>query len=71
MVHAGLKEKLGKRGLILDAFEKKHVLLFTNVPTKKAVSPDTFRWSSWTPFVFLNDEYAGTANAQSGRRKAR
>ena len=51
-VHAGLKRELGKRGLILDAFDEKHVLLFTNVPTEEAVSPKTFCWSSWTPFVF-------------------
>ena len=83
MVHAGLKEGLGKLSLSLDAFKKKHVLLFTNVPTDAieldgsvesprkalaAVSPDTFRWSSWTPFVYLDG--ASTANAQSGRKKA-
>ena len=52
MVHAGLKEQLGKRGLILEDFHEKHVLLFTNVPIEEAVSPNTFCWSSWTPFVF-------------------
>ena len=82
-VHAALKRELGKHRLSLVDFKARHVLLFTNVPTdaieldgsaKKtrtalaAVSPDTFRWSSWTPFVFL--DAAGTANAQSGRRKA-
>ena len=51
-VHAGLKEQLGKRGLILEDFHETHVLLFTNVPTEEAVSPNTFCWSSWTPFVF-------------------
>ena len=53
LVHAGLKRELCMRGLILDTFDEKHVLLFTNVPTKTAVSPDTFRWSSWTPLCAL------------------
>ena len=52
MVHAGLKRELRKHGLSLEKFDKSHVLLFTNVPTEEAVSPKTFCWSPWTPFVF-------------------
>ena len=64
MVHAGLKKQLRKHGLSLEKFDKSHVLLFTNVPTEEAVSPKTFCWSPWTPFVFLNDD-AGTANSNA------
>ena len=64
MVHAGLKKQLRKHGLSLEKFDKSHVLLFTNVPTEEAVSPNTFCWSPWTPFVFLNDD-AGTANSNA------
>ena len=64
MVHAALKGKLREQGLSLtEDFDEKHVLLFTNVPTEEAVSPDTFCWSPWTRFVF-QDEFAGTTNAQ-------
>ena len=55
MVHAGLKRELDKRGLSLDAFEKTHVLLFTPAPSEAAVSPKTFCWSPWAPFLFQND----------------
>ena len=56
MVYAGLKRELGKHGLELDPFDETHVLLFTNIPNAAGVSPTTFRWTPWTPFVFLNDK---------------
>ena len=52
MVHAGLERELSEHGLSLEKFDKSHVLLFTNVPTDDAVSPNTFCWSPWTPFLF-------------------
>ena len=72
---ATVRPKAARRsdGLILDAFEKKSTFCSLRTsPTKKAVSPDTFRWSSWTPFVFLNDEYAGTPmrKVDGGKRTA-
>ena len=67
LVHAGLKRELGKHGLSLEKFDKSHVLLFTNVPTEEAVSPNTFCWSPWRRFLFQDDDAAGTVTAQSGR----
>lgn len=52
MIHAGLKKEF-KLGLNLDAFNKnKHVLFFMSVPNETAVSPKTFCWFPWTPFLF-------------------
>ena len=66
LVHEGLQKQLLKMDMRLDAFDKnKHVLLFTNVPNETAVSPSTFCWSPWTPFLFQNGG-AVTANSQSG-----
>ena len=36
--------------------DETRVLLFTNIPNAAGVSPTTFRWMPWTPFVFLNDK---------------